>query len=99
MADGRDFVAEIANLTPHSLFIHTDEQLSFRAPVTVTFFSVSFRAELAIVTERPAGWVVVFTADAETRARIESRIPEVNVLGKPSANLPPFGRRETSSPP
>lgn len=95
MADGRDFVAEIANLTPHSLFIHTSEQLSFRAPVTVTFFSVSFRAELAIVTQKPAGWVVVFDADAETRARIEARIPEVNVLAPPPSStdriaLPPM---------
>lgn len=93
MADGRDFVAEIANLTPHSLFIHTSEQLSFRAPVTVTFFSVSFRAELAIVTQKPAGWVVVFDADSETRARIEARIPEVNVLTPPlapSLSLPPM---------
>lgn len=81
MADGRDFVAEISNLTPQSIFIHTDQELAFRAAVTVTFFSVSFRAELAIATRDPAGWVVTFTADAETRARIEARIPEVKVLG------------------
>ncbi len=83
MSDGRDFIAEIANLTPHSVFIHTHEVLPFRAAVTVTFFSVSIAGEIALRTRDPLGWIVVFTVSDEMRARIEARIPEVNVLAEP----------------
>lgn len=80
MSDGRDFIAEIANLTPHSVFIRTPEVIPFRSKVTVTFFSVSVAGELALRTRDPLGWTVVFTVSDELRARIEARIPEVNVL-------------------
>src|SRR5262245_34421830 len=79
--DGSDFVAEIANLTPHSVFVKTQHRLRFREPVTVTFFSVSIRGELAFISRAaPVGAVIVFDAPAETRAMIEARIPDIEVL-------------------
>lgn len=80
--DGTDFVAEIANLTPQSVFVKTDRRLRFREPVTVTFFSVSIAGELAFVSRSdPAGAVIVFSPPAELAALIHARIPEVELLG------------------
>jgi hypothetical protein len=110
LQDGFDFVAEVANLTPFSVFIKTPRTLKFRQRVTVTFFSASISGELAFVSKDPRGVVIVFDAPAELRARIEARIPEVEVidpdpdglLDELSASLPPktqvLGKRSKKKP-
>lgn len=86
--DGTDFVAEIANLTLQSVFVRTRRSLGFRAPVTITFFSVSIRGEIAFRSlAEPCGWVVSFRVPPPTLALLEARLQEVEVLPTDDAGL------------
>jgi hypothetical protein len=95
--DGSDLIAEIANLTPYSLFLKTLEVFPFRTPVTVTFFSVSIRGEVAFVSRSdPSGVLIVFHAAEDVRRLIEARIPEIPVLPVHDSRVPiePFSIRK-----
>lgn len=80
LEDGSDFISEIANLTPHSLFVRTTRRLPFRTKVTVTFFSVSIQGEAAFVSRAPEGIVVAFEPTAAMLPLILARIPEIEAL-------------------
>jgi hypothetical protein len=83
--DGSDFIADIANLTPTSIFVKTSRALAFREIVTVTFFSVSIKGEVVFVSRAdPKGLVIVYEPTPELRACVEARIPDVEVLGPSS---------------
>lgn len=95
LPDGSAFVAEIANLTPRSVFVRTSRPLAFGDVVTVTFFSVSVTGAVALLARSPAGALVVFEPAADQRRRIEARMPEIDVLGaEPGASPPPVMRAD-----
>ena len=79
---GTDFTCEIANLTTHSLFLRTDQILPCREPVSVVFFSVDVRGEIALGSEHPLGLLVVFTAPPALERRIEAHMAKTPALNR-----------------
>ena len=74
---GADFTCEIANLSPRSLFLSTDQALAFQEKVSVTFFSVEVRGEVALASRVPRGLLVVFDAPPAIRRRIEAHMQKL----------------------
>lgn len=76
---GADFTCEIANLTPRTLFLLTDHPLSFRDKVSVTFFSVEVRGEIALCSDSPRG-----EAPASIQRRIASHMANARTVSRPT---------------
>jgi hypothetical protein len=77
---GGGFTAPIVNLTPSSLFLATNQELHFRELVTVSFYGITLQGEVALVTDRPLGALVVFNPPRDARRVIESIMGDVAVI-------------------
>jgi hypothetical protein len=79
---GIDFTCEIANLTPQSLFLLTDEPLAFREQVSITFFAVEIRGEVALCSDAPRGLLVVFEAPQAIQRHIVAHMAKAQTIGR-----------------
>jgi hypothetical protein len=89
---GSDFTCEITNLTPRSLFLCTDETLPFQEQVSVVFFSVEVRGEVALESRSPRGLLIVFDASPAIRRRIEGHMAGTRQVFRPLEERPAIPR-------
>lgn len=79
-SNGSTFDAKIANLTPASLFLITQEPLLFRERVLVSLLGVEVDGEVAFAVAEPRlGGVIVFNATRPARETLMQHLDEVEV--------------------
>lgn len=82
--DGAILDAEIANLTPSSVFLKTDREMTFRDAVRISFEALSLVGEVAFVSRAdPPGVVIAFEVPDASKPQLEGLLDRVSTLDQP----------------